>query len=203
MRTFTEDLASKEPVPGGGGSSAAVGALAMALGMMVSNLTIGKKKYAADEEEIRAVLGRLSEAKEKLLMLVEEDAKAFEPLAKAYGLPQDTPEEKEEKADILQAAYGDASRVPIRIMETILPCMQDLEILGEKGSTIAVSDVGVGILFAQAALEGASLNILINTKPMKDRDLAADLNRHAQEMIDQGAAIRDRVYNRVQAQIKS
>lgn len=199
---FLEVLSSKEPVPGGGGASAAVGAFASALGMMVANLTIGKKKYADVEEEIQASLKRLGKLQEELVCLTDEDAKAFEPLSRAYGLPKETKEQQEKKAEVLEAALYEASIVPIKIMETIRKVMGELEILGEKGSRIAISDVGVGILFAQAALEGASLNVFINTKLMKDRDRAEELNRKTLEMIEEGGGQKDRTYQKVLEQIR-
>lgn len=103
---------------------------------------------------------------------------------------------------MLEAALYEASIVPIRIMETIRKVMEELEILGEKGSRIAISDVGVGILFAQAALEGASLNVFINTKLMKDRDRAEELNRKTLEMIEEGGRKKEQIYQKVLEQIR-
>ena len=183
---FLEVLSSAEPVPGGGGASAAVGAFASALGMMVANLTVGKKKYADVEEEIQSVRSQLKVLQDKLIDLTDKDAEAFAPLSAAYGLPKDTEEQKAAKARIMEGALYDASVVPIEIMETVLEVMRLLKILGEKGSRIAVSDVGVGVLFAQAALEGASLNVFINTKLMKDRGRAEKLNQKTESMIAEG-----------------
>ena len=91
---FLEELSSKAPVPGGGGASAAVGAFGAALGMMVANLTVGKKKYAAVEEEILAAREELERLRDRLVTLTDRDAQAFEPLSRAYGLPKNTEEEK-------------------------------------------------------------------------------------------------------------
>lgn len=191
---FLEVLSSAEPVPGGGGASAAVGAFASALGMMVANLTVGKKKYADVEEEIQSVMSQLKVLQDKLICLTDKDAEAFAPLSAAYGLPKDTKEQKAAKARIMEGALYDASVVPIEIMETVLKVMRLLKILGEKGSRIAVSDVGVGVLFAQAALEGASLNVFINTKLMKDRDRAEELNQKAESMIAEGRELKEIIY---------
>ena len=169
---FLEVLSSAEPVPGGGGASAAVGAFASALGMMVANLTVGKKKYADVEEEIIDIRGQLEVLREELVTLTDKDAEAFEPLSRAYGLPKETQEQKEEKERVMEKALYEASIVPLQIMRTVSKVIGLLKILGEKGSRIAVSDVGVAVLFARAALEGASLNIYINTRLMKDREQA-------------------------------
>lgn len=195
---FLSELSSNAPVPGGGGASAAVGAFAAALGMMVTNLTIGKKKYADYEEEVTAVRDRLEGLRDQLIDLVDGDAVAFEPLSKAYSIPKDDPE----RDTIMENALYEASVVPMSIMETVLAAAKELEILVEKGSKLAVSDVGVGILFAQAAIEGASLNVYINTKSMKDRERAAALDAKADAIIAEGAALKARIYDGVLAAIK-
>ncbi len=200
---FIEDLSSAEPVPGGGGACAAVGAFAAALGMMVANLTVGKKRYADVEEEMKEILFRLKGLQTELIALTDKDAQCFEPLSRAYGLPRETKEEKDRKERVLEKALFEASVVPIELMETILKAMECLEILGEKGSRIAISDAGVGILFAQAALEGASLNVYINTKLMKNRERAQELNRKADALIQEGSAFRDRTYAEVLKNIRS
>lgn len=195
---FLSELSSNAPVPGGGGASAAVGAFAAALGMMVTNLTIGKKKYADYEEEVKTVRDRLEGLRDHLIDLVDGDAVAFEPLSKAYSIPKDDPE----RDTIMENALYEASIVPMSIMETALAAAKELEVLVEKGSKLAVSDVGVGILFAQAAIEGASLNVYINTKSMKDRDRAAALDAKADAIIAEGAALKARIYSGVLAAIK-
>lgn len=195
---FLSELSSNAPVPGGGGASAAVGAFAAALGMMVTNLTIGKKKYADYEEEVKAVRDRLEGLRDQLIDLVDGDAVAFEPLSKAYSIPKDDPE----RDTIMGNALYEASVVPMSIMETVLAAAKELEVLVEKGSKLAVSDVGVGILFAQAAIEGASLNVYINTKSMKDRERAAALDAKADAIIAEGAALKARIYDGVLAAIK-
>ena len=195
---FLAELSSNAPVPGGGGASAAVGAFAAALGMMVTNLTIGKKKYAEYEEELIACRARLEELRDQLIDLVDGDAVAFEPLSKAYSIPKDDPS----RDQIMEDALYEASVVPMSIMETVLAAAKELEILVEKGSRLAVSDVGVGILFAQAAIEGASLNVYINTKLMKNRERADEMNAKADAIITEGAALQKSIYGGVLAAIK-
>ena len=191
---FLEVLSSAAPVPGGGGASAAVGAFSSALGMMVANLTIGKKKYADVEEEIIEIREQLQYLQKELVDLTDKDAEAFEPLSKAYGLPKDTPEQKEEKERVMEKALYEASIVPLQIMKTVAKVMELLETLGEKGSKIAISDVGVAVLFARAALEGASLNIYINTRLMKDREQAERLNKESDDMIEEARRMQEKIY---------
>ncbi len=202
IEEFAGSLSSAKPVPGGGGACAAAGAFAAALGMMVANLTVGKKRYADVEEEMKEILIRLGALRDQLLELIDKDAEAFEPLSRAYGLPRETPEQREEKERVLEAALYEASMVPLEIMERILKAMEDLEILSKKGSRIVISDAGVGVLFAQAALDGASLNVFINTKLMKDQITAQRIDKKAEDMIRQGQEYKDRIYSTVMSQIR-
>ena len=194
---FLEQLSSSAPIPGGGGASAAVGAFASALGLMVTNLTVGKKKYADVEEEILEIREKLEQKKQDLVRMVDEDAEAFEPLAKAYRMPKETEEEQAEKEKVMEAALKNAAEAPLCIMKTIVDTMEMILVLGEKGSRLAVSDAGVAILFAQAALEGASLNIFINTKMMKDQEEAERLNYLADQLIATGKELKETTYDAV------
>lgn len=186
---FIGALSSNAPVPGGGGASATVGALAAALGMMVTNLTIGKKKYADYEEALIRCRSELEGLRDRLITLTDKDAEAFEPLSRAYSLPKDAPDYER----IMEEALLTASLAPLEIMDTALECAHVLEVLVEKGSRLAISDVGVGIYFAQAAIEGAALNVYINTKMMKDRTRAEALNDRADAIIREGAALKEKI----------
>lgn len=199
---FLEVLSSAAPVPGGGGASAAVGAFASALGMMVANLTVGKKRYADVEEEIIAIREHLLSLREDLVNLTDKDAEAFEPLSKAYSLPKETEEQKAEKERVMEVVLYEASIVPLQIMEKVFEAMKDLEILGKKGSKIAISDVGVAVLFARAAVEGASLNIFINTRLMKNREKAEELNSKADQKIEESKKLQERIYQGVLDKIR-
>ena len=199
---FLDALSSSAPVPGGGGASAAVGAFASALGMMVTNLTIGKKKYIDVEAEMEDVRSRLESLRQELVGLTDRDAEAFEPLAKAYGLPKETEEQRSEKERVMEKELYEASVVPLQIMKTVFRVMEDLEVLGEKGSRLAVSDVGVAVLFARAAREGASLNIYINTRLMKNREQAERLNKESDELIAEAGRLQEKIYTGVLAKIR-
>ena len=196
---FTETLASKSPVPGGGGASALVGALGVSLGLMVGNLTVGKEKYADVEADILRLSERAEGLRLKLLALVDEDAKAFEPLAKAYGLPAGTESERAHKAELLEAALREACTAPLDIMRACCEAIELHGALGEKGAALAISDVGVGVLCCKAALQGASLNVFINTKPMRDADLAARTNADAEAMLREYLPRADAIYDRVRS----
>lgn len=194
---WTDALASKAPVPGGGGASALGGALAAALGQMVANLTVGKKKYADVEETMQQILQKLEELQKELLALADEDARVFAPLAAAYSLPSSTEEEKREKERVMEENLLAASLVPLQMMEKTFMVLDILSFLGENGSRMAVSDVGVAVQFARAALNGAVMNVYINTKSMKDRDKAEELNEKADALIEDGNRLADRIYQNV------
>lgn len=168
-RTFIDELASKAPTPGGGGASAYCGALAAALSSMVCNLTLGKKAYEAVESDVRVVCDELAALQDRLMCLIDEDARAFAPLAAAYALPRETPEEQAAKDAALQEALIEACEVPLSIMRASARVIDFAQVLVEKGSRLALSDAGVSALFAKAALQGASLNVLINCSSMNDR----------------------------------
>lgn len=199
---FVEVLASKAPVPGGGGASALVGAIGTALGNMVGSLTVGKKKYADVEEGMYELKGKADALQKELLHLIERDAEVFEPLSKAYGMPRNTEEEKAEKARVMEIVLKDACSVPMEIMERCCEAIDLIEVFAEKGSTLAISDAGVGATFCKAALEGASLNVFINTKSMKNREYADELNKKADEMLSVYTKKAEEIYQSVAARLR-
>ena len=199
---FVEVLSSKAPAPGGGGASALVGVVGTALGNMVGSLTVGKKKYAAVEEEMYDLKAKCDKLQAELLALVERDAEVFEPLAKAYGMPRETEEEKAEKARVMEIVLKDACSVPMEIMEKCCEAIELIKEFAAKGSALAVSDAGVGAAFCKAALKGASLNVYINTKSMADKEYAAQLNAKADAMLEKYPTIADEIFESVLARLK-
>ncbi len=176
---FLDDLSSKAPTPGGGGASALAGALGAALGLMVCNLTSGKKKFADVEDELQEKIAELTVLRDRLLSLVDGDAEAFLPLAAAFGLPKGTEEEKEEQNKALQDALSGAIDVPLKIMEAGEETLHILKRLMMISSRIAISDVAVAAEMARACVKGASFNVYINTPMMDDREAADALNEKA------------------------
>ena len=202
IQEFLDVLSSKEPVPGGGGASALAGALGNALGQMVSNLTIGKKKYALVEDEIKELAERMKGIQGQFTQLADQDAKVFAPLAKCYSLPSGTEEEKAYKAEVMEARLLDASLVPMEIMEKAAEMLEIMDIFADKGSRMAVSDVGVGVQFIRTALLGAVMNVYINTKSMKNREKAEEMNEKAERLIREGTEAADRIYQKVLGQLR-
>ena len=198
---FLNKLSSKEPVPGGGGACAFVGALGISLGSMVGNLTLGKKKYQDVEENIKVLLVKSENLKIELCKLVDKDAAAFFPLSQAYGLPKNTEEEKAERDRVLQNALIGASEVPLNIARCCGKAIDILEEYAKKGTRIAISDVGVGVYFAKSALLGAKLNVLINTNLMKDKKLKNLIESELEELVKKYSEKADAIYASVEKSI--
>lgn len=198
---FTEAISSKAPVPGGGGASAYAGAIGTALGLMVGSLTVGKKKYAAVSPQIEELMEKAEELRLELLELIQADAQAFEPLSAAYGLPKSTPEEMAYKEQVMEKALYDASLVPLAIMDAGCRATELMQGFAEMGSVIAISDAGVGAAMLRACISGASLNVFINTRSMKDRAQADALNAQANEMLEKYIPMADQIFETVAAKL--
>ena len=194
-RTFVEVLASSAPAPGGGGAAALVGAIGTALGNMVGSLTVGKKKYAEVEAEIIELKAKCDALQKELLDQVEADEVNFLPLAKAYGIPKDDPN----RDKIMDEAIVVACSTPMTIMELCCEAIEYIKVFAEKGSRLAVSDAGCGAICCKAALQAASLNVFINTKTLKDRALAEEMNAKALGMMDKYCPLADEIFNTVKA----
>ncbi len=161
---YSHHLAAKEPVPGGGGAAALIGALAAALGSMAGNYTVGKKAYAAHEAEVQAAVEACDGLRMRLLALVDADAQAFEPLSRAYALPKDDPD----TAAALEAATRNAVLAPMGIVQCCTELATPLETLRAHGSKIMQSDVGCAAYAATAAMECAYLNVLVNLRALPE-----------------------------------
>lgn len=203
IQELLEVLSSKQPTPGGGGGSALAGALGTALGLMVGNLTVGKKKYAAVEEEVKAAMSKLAAMQRYFMDLADSDASVFAPLAAAYSLPTGTEEEKTRKAEVMERCLMDATRVPLDIMEQGVKALEVLEGLEQKGSVMAVSDAGVAAQLLRTAVTGAAMNVYINTKSMKKRFIADEFNQRAARFMRQGVEQADRIYEKVLKRIEN
>ena len=195
---FVEVLASKSAVPGGGGAAALVGAVGMALGSMVCNLTIGKKKYAEYEESVKEILVNAGEIEKNLLNMIDQDAECFLPLSKAYGLPTSTEEEKKIKAETMENALKVACEVPISIVRVCFDAIKLHENLVDKGSKLAISDVGVGVQCLRAAILSGQLNVVININSIKDQEYVNKVKTEVDTLVEEGVKICDEVYSKVE-----
>ncbi len=191
LKQFSEAVSSKDPTPGGGGVSAAVGALAASLGEMVTNLTFGKKKYLEYTFELTDIRKELEILRINLLGCINKDAQAFEPLAKVYALPKDS-EGYEEK---MEECLRKAAEPPFLILKYAARIIELDERLGQIGSKLAVSDAATSVMLAHGVLYAAYVNVLVNTRLMKDRDQANYLNEESVKILDEYSVMALNIYD--------
>ena len=193
MERFLTELASKAPIPGGGGAAALMGSLAAALGSMVGNLTTGKKKYEQYQQDIERILSVLQDSLWEIYEYIEKDAQAFEPLAKAYKIPRD----QLGREELMEEVTLQAAKVPLDLTKKlygIIPLLEELEV---KGSRLAISDVAVAASCLTSALESGVMNIYINTRSLKNRKLAEEINEEAKRMSSEGVLRCKKIYERI------
>ena len=190
---FLDALASRAPTPGGGGASALAGALGAALCTMVGNYTVGKKKYAAVEEDVKALMARAEDIRGRLLAQVDADAAAFEPLSRAYAIPKDDPDREK----VMEQCLRDAAAAPMEILRLSCEAIDLHREMLDKGSVMMLSDVGTGAVLCWGALYGAWLNVKVNTKSMADRAYAGAMNAEADQLVNQYWKIAEQVYEAV------
>ncbi|CEK39461.1 cyclodeaminase/cyclohydrolase family protein [Paraclostridium sordellii] len=195
---FVDVLASKSAVPGGGGAAALTGAIGIALGSMVCNLTIGKKKYAEHEKSVKSILGKARSLEKDLIGMIDEDAECFLPLSKAYGLPSSTDEEKKIKSETMENALKKACEVPIKIVKACYESIKLHEDLVDKGSRLAISDIGVGVQCLRASILSGQLNVLININSIKDEKYVNEVRNEINSLVEEGVKICDEVYLKVE-----
>lgn len=193
LREFNSELASKAPAPGGGGAAALAGSLAASLAGMVCALTLGKKKFAEFEEEVSSICAQCAALREQMLLLIEEDAIAFAPLAAAYSIPKDDPN----RNLIMEEALKTAAAVPMQVAEKSFRAIELARGLLGKSSSLAVSDVGCAAACGKAAMQSAALNVKINTALMSDREYAGELNAKLEDLLKKGNALADETYSMV------
>ena len=177
---FLDDLASSAPAPGGGSVAALSGALGAALISMVCNLTIGKEKYKAVEGDMTEILSQTEQLRRELIDLLQADTQLYGKVIAAYRLPKNTEEEKSSRLQAIDAALKEATMVPMQIAERCAKVCDLCVPAVHKGNVGAISDVGVGVIMAEAALVSASLNVKINLGQIKD----ADFVQHAADTLE-------------------
>ena len=198
---FVDETFSSAPVTGGGGAAALAGAIGTALGGMVCNLTAGKKKYAQYEADIQRIMAQAAELKTQLLAQIDRDAENFYPLSQCYGLPANTEAEKAAKEEKMQAALKVAISAPIEIVRLCAQAIRLQKELAEKGSKLAVSDVGCGVTCLKAAMQSGWLNVMINLKSIHDADFVRSVEAELLPLLKESEALADEIYENVKAQL--
>ncbi len=199
---YVDILSSKSPVPGGGGTCAMAGALGCALGNMVGSLTVGKKKYKEYEDQLWTLKDKAKQIQNELLILTDRDPEVFERLAEAYKLPKSTADERRIKDEEMEVRLREACQVPLDIMEQCAKAIRVIEEFAKIGSPLAISDAGVGAVLCKAALLGASLNVYINTKYMKNREYANEQNAVAEKYVEKYCPRADKVFKIVEEKVR-
>jgi glutamate formiminotransferase/formiminotetrahydrofolate cyclodeaminase len=201
VKTFLDELASSAPAPGGGSVAALSGALGAALISMISNLTLGKEKYAAIQDEITALLKKSERLRKELTDLLEEDVKVYTQLSQTMKMPRDTEEQKKTRAKAMDKALKAATDVPMRVAEACVSVMELCLPAAEKGNINAISDVGVGILMAEAGLRSAALNVLINLGWIKDEAFVKESRKKLDSLLKGKPSLRDDIYELVASKL--
>jgi len=201
MKDFVEDTAARLPAPGGGSVAALVGSLGAALLCMVGNYTVGKKQYKGVEDEVARILKIADGLKDELSSLIQEDIKAYQKYSHASGLPKNTPQQKEARNQALQFSLKDAALVPLKTSKFSLKVIELAEEILPLGNPYLISDVGVGVLLAEAALEAAVINVQINLSYLKDSHFVEEKKREISSFLSRGRKTTEKVVKKVKGKI--
>ena len=202
ISNFLDELASNSPTPGGGSVAALAGALGAGLISMVGNLTVGKKKYEDVEEDIKKILSSSEKLRYELSQLIEEDVKAFNNFMATYKMPKETEDEKKIRAEKVQESLIEAAKVPLKVAYKCLDILSLSKEVAEKGNINVVSDAGVAVLMAEAALESAILNVTINLRMIKDEKVRTELSSSIKEILLKEKGQKEKVLEIVKQKIR-
>ncbi|MGK9477172.1 cyclodeaminase/cyclohydrolase family protein [Melioribacter sp. OK-6-Me] len=184
IEQYLDEIASSSPTPGGGNVAAFCGALASSLGIMVCNLTIGKKKYADVEKEIEETKDKLSTYQKNFLILAEKDNEAFNKVMESYKLPKENEEQAETRKKEIQNATLEAAAIPMEVLKNCSAVFIHIKTVAEKGNRNSISDAGVAATLIGAAANGAYLNILINLGSLDNKTIAHEILKSANALLD-------------------
>ncbi len=185
---FLEATAAGTAAPGGGAVAALAGALSAALAGMVARLTIGKKKYAAVDAQMKDIAAQADELRARLTAAIDEDSAAFTEVMDAFRLPKETPEEQAARAQAVQLATQHATRVPLHTAQLCLQTLDLLQVVAASGNVNAASDAASGAFMARAAIDAAGMNVRINAASLDDKALAHQYAAEWQSIQSQAAA---------------
>lgn len=201
IEEFLDALASQSATPGGGGAAAIIGAMGAALVSMVCNLTIGKKKYADVEADMKDVLAKAEVLRGKLTNMIEDDAKAFDLVMGAYGMPKETDADKAKRGEAIQAALKVATDVPLACARAAREVIDLAERASEKGNLNVISDAGVGVLAGYAALRSAALNVWTNTRMIHDQTFAEAKLKELNDLLSGAERATEKAYGVVKDKV--
>ncbi len=194
---FIDEVASRSPAPGGGSVAALAGALGAALTAMVSNLTIGKKKYVGVQGEMQRVLKQSESLRASFTELIDDDAEAFNTVMSAFNLPKETEEDKAKRAASIQRATKGATEIPLHVMQLCEQALLLTQAAAEKGNVNSISDAGVAALMLHAACLGAKLNVQINLGSINDALFVQETTSRTETLSTHVEAISRNILKRV------
>lgn len=201
LRDFANETASESPAPGGGSIAAYAGSLGAALGIMVANLSAGKRGWEEQAAYFSEWAAKGQEIKDALLKIVDEDTAAFNEIMMAFGLPKNTDTEKQARTAAIETATKYACEVPLRTMKLAYSLLDLLGPMIEKGNQNSVTDAGVGVLCVKTAVRGAYFNVLVNAKSLKDQAFAAQITTEAKTILANNHKQADELIAKVEAAI--
>ena len=197
LNEFVELVASNSPAPGGGSVAALTAASGAGLLCMVARLTIGKKKYAANEEFMKEILKDADELKNKLTTLIDTDTEAFNRVSAVFSMPKETDAEKKARQEAMQASLKSAAEVPLMVMENCVTALKlTLNAVG-KSNESAASDLGVAALGLGAGIKGAWLNVKINLKSIKDESYVNEISKKGESLLVSAENLVAKIYENV------
>ncbi len=201
LRSFIDNTARGTPTPGGGSVAALVGSLGAALLCMVGNFTLGKPKYKSVEKDVKEDLAEADKLKESLFVLIREDMEAYEKFSRASQMPKDTPLMREKRKQVLQKTLKEAAEVPWHISQACLQVIELAEKLLPKGNPNLITDVGVGVLLAEAALKSAVLNVKINLSFIKEEEYKNRRSKALEDILSQASQKKDGVLKAIEEEM--
>ncbi|MCT4619709.1 MAG: cyclodeaminase/cyclohydrolase family protein [Marinisporobacter sp.] len=197
IKEFLDKTASNEPVPGGGSIAALSGAISAALTEMVSNLTIGKKKYVEVEEEMKTIKEEAEKYRMKFVEDIDKDSDAFNEVMKAFKLPKETEEEKEARKATIQEATKKAALVPLEVAKDAFEIMNIIKKIVVKGNQNAVTDGAVAAMMARTAVLSALYNVKINLGSIKDEAFVEKVTKEVKELEEQVEKVEKDILSKV------
>ena len=183
VEEFLSAVAAATPTPGGGSVAALAGALSVALSRMVAGLARGKTGYEAVQDDLARIEERAVPIQERLRLLVDEDSASYHLVVSAMRMPKTTEEEKAARVEAMQAAYREATKVPLETVERGFEALELAKEAAEKGNRSAFTDCGVAVLLAEAAIRGASLNVRVNLASIRDESFRSSVEEKVDDLL--------------------
>lgn len=201
IKDFLAETAANTPVPGGGSIAALNGAISMALTEMVANLTIGKKKYAEYDGQMRSIAIEAAAIRQKFIVLIDKDSEAYQRVFNAFKLPKETENEIALRKQEIEDATKEAANIPMRVAEEMAEVMEIIIYIAHKGNQNAVTDACVAMMSARNCVLGALLNVRINLSSIEDADYVKRMTEKADHLESEAIRIEKKLLDWVKGKL--